>query len=563
MLLTNPNPSRAWRLMLLFTLGSLAVFGQDWRDFKVKAGDDLAFAAPEFDDSDWLPYRQWRQTAEGRQYKGNFWLRAEVTPDSYPSGTSLALVVVALASCEVYWNGARIGTNGAVGLDRDSEVPGNSIFIAAIPAHNAQPAPQHLAIRFSNYHGGYYFGILGMGISELNRVNQRLRTILWPFVFSSLFFIVAAYFLLVYTFSFRERAFLLFALLNLSVGLLYLVEHWRLLGYPYHYHEARLWTVVALSGVVNLLLVLFFTTMHRLSRWYGWVVLGLMAVAGALLNHHHDGIAFGFFLSGLGLSQALTFRALWLRRPYAIWGTVGCLITISTLVWSGSDFLEGPFFFCFIALILLVLLSLSLQIRHTRQSLHEAKLVSARLETELLRKHIQPHFMMNTLTAAMEWIERDPPAAVRFIKALAVELRALFDVSGRKRIPISEEIAMCRAHLETLSFRTGQKHVFQAEGEADGIEVPPALFLTLLENALTHGVPDCGHRFSLQWDLSGHYFCFETDHQEGPEPDAVEDGTGTRYIKARLEENYPGAWGLTSTLTEQGVWRTEIHLGDL
>jgi hypothetical protein len=302
--------------------------------------------------------------------------------------------------------------------------------------------------------------------------------------------------------------------------------------------------------------------MHRFAKAYVWVLAALMLGLGVLLGLHHDGIAFGFFLSGLGVSQWLTFRALWLGRPYAIWGMVGCLISISTLLWSGSDFLEGPFFFCFIAMILLVLLSLSLQIRHTRQSLQKATLTSARLETELLRKQIQPHFMMNTLTAAMEWIERDPPAAVRFIKALAVELRALFDISGRKRIPIAEEIAMCRAHLDTLSFRTGQTHVFEAEGEPDGIEVPPALFLTLLENALTHGVPDSSHHFSLKWDLAGRFFCFEADHQEGAVPEASAEGTGTRYIKARLEENYPGAWEMASFLSDRGVWRTEINLGD-
>ena len=203
------------------------------------------------------------------------------------------------------------------------------------------------------------------------------------------------------------------------------------------------------------------------------------------------------------------------------------------------------------------MISLSLQIRVARRTYQEALLTSARLETQLLKKHIQPHFMMNTLTAAMEWVERDPPSAVRFIGALAVEMRSLFTASGRSLITLSEELAMCRAHLETQAFRTGQNHDLTVEGEEEGVQVPPAVFLTLLENGLTHGLPDRRYHFHITVAEGGAHFCFDVDQQE--RDGYGNEGAGTRYIKARLEESYPGRWRYHAGL-EGSIWRTAIEI---
>lgn len=530
---------------------------QGWRDNKVKTGDDLRYAEPAFDDSDWLSYRQWRQTEEGRRFKGQVWMRQTLTFDDMPEGMSRAMVVVVLATCEVYLDGQLIGSNGKVGANKQEEMPGNSIFMVAIPPELNTPGPHQLAFRFSNHYGNYHFGILGMGVSEINQVNSALRRLLLPFVLSSIFPMVAIYFFLVFAFSYREPAYIHFAILNLLVGVLYVVEHWRMFGYPYYFHEGRLLAVIFLSGGVNLFLTLFFLYAHRLSKRYLWGFVGLAILLGMIFGDRHDGVSYGFFLSGLAIAQLLTARALWLKRPHALWGFVGCAIAIGTLVVSGRNFLEGPFFYCFILLIVLIMVSLSLQIRETRSRYQEARLNSLRLETELLKKHIQPHFMMNTLTAAMEWVERDPPSAVRFIQALAKEMRTLFEASGRKLILLSEEIAMCEAHLETLAFRMGQQHVLEVEGgHSEGISVPPAIFLTLLENGLTHGLPDQIYHFKLKWDLEGRHFCFEVDHQEAAD-ETIVAGTGTRYIKARLEESFPGRWQFRQQWFE-GTWRSTI-----
>ena len=97
-------------------------------------------------------------------------------------------------------------------------------------------------------------------------------------------------------------------------------------------------------------------------------------------------------------------------------------------------FLEYYFFPAFGVLIVCLLASLSLQSKKQRRQ-HETALVNAaRLEIELLKKNIQPHFLMNTLTSVMEWIEEDPTTGVKFIEALADEFRILSEVSNRARL---------------------------------------------------------------------------------------------------------------------------------
>src|SRR3546814_12137163 len=89
---------------------------------------------------------------------------------------------------------------------------------------------------------------------------------------------------------------------------------------------------------------------------------------------------------------------------------------------------------------------------------------------------------MNTLTALAGWIEESPRTAVRMVDALADEFRTLVDVSGRALIPLEDELALCRAHLEVMGFRRDQAFVLDARLDPDSPAVPPAVLHPLIEN---------------------------------------------------------------------------------
>jgi hypothetical protein len=67
---------------------------------------------------------------------------------------------------------------------------------------------------------------------------------------------------------------------------------------------------------------------------------------------------------------------------------------------------------------------------HRDSLLTSACLLAQRLEIELLKKNIQPHFLLNTLTVLIEVIEQAPATAVKLIEAVATTSMPLTTPGG-------------------------------------------------------------------------------------------------------------------------------------
>jgi LytS/YehU family sensor histidine kinase len=213
-------------------------------------------------------------------------------------------------------------------------------------------------------------------------------------------------------------------------------------------------------------------------------------------------------------------------------------------------------------LVLSVFAALGLQIRDERRRAQEARLQAARLEIELLKKSLQPHFLLNTLTALSEVVERDPAGAVALIDDLAAEFRTLARMSGEKQIPLAQELDLCRAHLRVMSTRTGIAWTLQT-GEIDpAASVPPALFLTLIENGFVHQRRSGGSTaFQLRMEqLAGlARFVFLSPGEMRTNPGRPAGGSGLRYVMARLEESFPQRWSFDQHAVASG-WETVIEI---
>lgn len=126
-----------------------------------------------------------------------------------------------------------------------------------------------------------------------------------------------------------------------------------------------------------------------------------------------------FILPGTSLASLICLWAVFRRRPGALPLLAG-VATLFASVWSDADGSWG-----LMALIGSAVLGLAREIRSERREkeaatlLHaelEARLArleatKARAEAELLKTSIQPHFLINTPTVLIEWVERDRPAA--------------------------------------------------------------------------------------------------------------------------------------------------------
>jgi LytS/YehU family sensor histidine kinase len=188
--------------------------------------------------------------------------------------------------------------------------------------------------------------------------------------------------------------------------------------------------------------------------------------------------------------------------------------------------------------------------------------MAARLEIDLLKRSLQPHFLMNTLTTLAQIVEEDPKVAVRLIDDLAFEFRALNAISGLTSIPLARELELCAAHLRVMTVRTERPWRLEVSGIAQEAVVPPALFLTLIENGFSHQRAEGGSTtFSLRAEGTAEAprYTFFSPGVVGAVNGGREGGMGLRYVRVRLEELWPSRWKL-SQQEVTGGWQTVIDL---
>ncbi|HJQ41232.1 MAG TPA: hypothetical protein VKB93_29180, partial [Thermoanaerobaculia bacterium] len=171
--------------------------------------------------------------------------------------------------------------------------------------------------------------------------------------------------------------------------------------------------------------------------------------------------------------------------------------------------------------------------------------------------------------------EQDPKTAVRMIESLSEELRILGELSSRPLVPAEEELRLCRSHLANMSLRKDVAYRLEVEGIDDARLVPPAIFHTLVENAITHG--PSGDRVTLRLAarkdgervrytfeapaaVEDRHSCLSKNEKDRQEClSSTQKGGGTRYIEARLREVWGDAW--TFQQGKRGaVWRAEIEV---
>ncbi len=528
------------------------------------------WASLTFNDREWKSIAQHGLPSQQAQY----WIRNHFTVSSQETHEQGVLLSV-LGAYELYWDGVLLGRNGVVGENAQTEIPGDIEGVFHVPKILYTQGPHVISARVSSYHSPdklrqRTFWIL-LGRYE-NLINSGYRQNLLPVTMLGGIIIIGLYFLMMYFLYQRTQQILLFGLLCVSIAFLLLAESYRgLFGYSYDWHLYRLISVLLLNALVAGLLLAFFLQRFSLSHQKIWLgtTLALVLLA-SFSTEGYDGATYFIFLAGLLSSLCVTFVAVKQKKRDAIAACLSLLfVTILMLVFP-RQFMDSYFFLCFGLLVLFTLVSLTLDLR-ARQKQHEAALLmSARLEIELLKKNIQPHFILNTLTAIEEWIEESPKVAIEFIDALANEFRVMSAMANQKLVPLAQELCLCRSHLEIMGFRTQIKFLLNTVELNENVMVPPAIFHTLLENAISHNHYRSGSIvFSLSLVEQENTCVFRfiaplvaAQHGEATDRIKSEGGTGLRYIKARLEESFSQHWSLHEE-AQATQWITQITIPKL
>jgi len=182
---------------------------------------------------------------------------------------------------------------------------------------------------------------------------------------------------------------------------------------------------------------------------------------------------------------------------------------------------------------------------------------AAQARLQLLQAQIQPHFVFNTLAALQHWVDSGDARAPALLRQLTAFLRGSTDLLGREQTTLGEEAEVTRQYLRIMQARLGDRlrwHIDIAPDTA-ATALPPGLLLTLVENAVEHGLAPLLAGGTLR----------ATARREGDEVQvrvtddgaglgaAWQEGTGLANCRARLQHFGDGQGRITLHALGQGT----------
>jgi hypothetical protein len=235
--------------------------------------------------------------------------------------------------------------------------------------------------------------------------------------------------------------------------------------------------------------------------------------------------------------------------------------------WTRNAMIMFVWQLCFSTL--LVLAYLAVEDKQLTEALEHADALKAlALDRDLsaarlavLQAQVEPHFVFNALANA-RWLLRTDAAAAR---ALLDDLLRYFEEAlpalRADATTLAREMELARAYLAIHQVRMGARLAFDVRYGEDlaGTNLPPMLLITLVENALKHGLRplvEGGHVDVFAVAEHGQLIIQVADTGRGMS-EGSGHGTGLANIRARLKAVYGDSARLTLAVNQpRGVIAT-------
>jgi LytS/YehU family sensor histidine kinase len=251
-----------------------------------------------------------------------------------------------------------------------------------------------------------------------------------------------------------------------------------------------------------------------------------ISIAGGLLLWTHSRIplsklCFRTIIVGLSATAAFAFfevrpRRLprWLERWVLQVAAVGVLMPVMTSLiyvlstargappfWQESDRVAGWVLLTFLAMLVAPWTTLVAIVRQKEAFARDQKLAFALERSELerqalnarlhlLQAQVTPHFLFNTLANVQALVDAGSPHASPVLGSLVQYLRAAVPQLHEPATTIERELQLVRPYLELMQMRMPDRLQYAMNVDPSALQVrcPPTTLLTLVENAVRHGI---------------------------------------------------------------------------
>lgn len=180
-----------------------------------------------------------------------------------------------------------------------------------------------------------------------------------------------------------------------------------------------------------------------------------------------------------------------------------------------------------------------------------------RMELQMLRAQLDPHFLFNSLNGIVAEIPQHPDTASEMLRELSDYLRYSLDHRKRTISPLSDELEAMKSYLAIEKTRFGDRLdlSYGISEAARWRQVPSFLLQPLVENAVKHGLHASNNPMKLE--ITAHVkegdleiVVANTGHL-ATDPHKPE-GLGLDTLQRRLDLHFP--WRHDFQMAEEGGW---------
>lgn len=175
----------------------------------------------------------------------------------------------------------------------------------------------------------------------------------------------------------------------------------------------------------------------------------------------------------------------------------------------------------------------------------ESRVHEADLRLGVLQAQVEPHFLFNTLASVRALVRQDPAQAEATLDALVDFLRATIPKLREDRglhATLGQQLDLCSSYLALMQVRMGGRLTYdvRADQALRAAPFPPSLLITLVENAIKHGIeprPGPG-RIEIDAVRAGDALRVQVrDNGAGLQP-GLSTGVGLANVREQLAARY-------------------------
>lgn len=176
------------------------------------------------------------------------------------------------------------------------------------------------------------------------------------------------------------------------------------------------------------------------------------------------------------------------------------------------------------------------QWKKTKLKSEQLEKENIRTQLEVLKSHIDPHFLFNNLNILSSLIDEDKETARKFLDNFAEVYRYVLKNKQIELVTLDEELEFLNSYVYLLKNRFGERLIFQNDiiGVTENLMIPPLALQIVVENVIKHNKIDGEMPLTIEMFTEKDKLVIKNNLQKKKE-NVTSSNSGLKNVKKRFE----------------------------